>query len=230
MTTDVARVALLDAGIPVAAGAAAIGLAVDLLTAGEVVAIPTDTVYGLAASLGHPDSLDRIYQIKGRSASKSLPVLIASATRLDVVSRADASHPLVRLAVLFWPGGLTVALPARPFVPAQVIAPDGTVGVRQPDDPVALDILQGAGGALAVTSANRSGEPEATTAADIVSRVGASDGGVRWVIDAGPRTLSSPSTVAGLRDGELVIHREGGIASSSLRSAWQGLALSPDPV
>jgi L-threonylcarbamoyladenylate synthase len=125
---------------------------------GGVIAFPTDTVYGIGASLKHPDALSRIYTIKGRDAAKPLPVLLSAIDRIDLV----AEMPDTRVQALlreFWPGALTVALPAKPGMPSEIVHADGTVGVRIPDHSIALTICDRAGGALATTSANRSGEP-----------------------------------------------------------------------
>ena len=104
--------------------------AIAILQRGGVIAFPTDTVYGIGASLAFPEALDRIYESKARDRIRTLPVLLGSVDDLELVSR-DVDPDLLRLASHFWPGPLTVALPAiADKLPTHVVAPDGTVGVR----------------------------------------------------------------------------------------------------
>lgn len=219
---------LLDRGTPVAFAADAVATAARLLRDGEVVAIPTDTVYGLAASIGCPEAITDIYRIKGRDDAKNLPVLIADATAASAIGTIDTSSRLWQLATRLWPGALTVAFPAQFGVDPRLIGRDGTVGLRLPDDPVASNLLRQMArrstvGALTVTSANRSGEPALTTADDVVERLCHGAHPLRWVLDGGPRSRQQPSTVIGVRDGDLLIHREGAVSATRLRSLWQAL-------
>jgi L-threonylcarbamoyladenylate synthase len=187
------------------------------LAAGSVIAIPTDTVYGLAASLNRPDALERVYEIKGRPGDRPLPVLLASVDRLDQIAFLP-SAPMRAILSRFWPGALTVALPARPGLPSRVLAADGTVGVRVPAHQVTVSLLREAGGALAVTSANRSGEPPGLDAAEVLASL-APD--IDLVLDAGSTPGDRASTVVGVDNDRLVLHREGAIAWSVLQQAWQ---------
>lgn len=187
------------------------------LAAGGVIAIPTDTVYGLAASLDRPDALERVYEIKGRPGDRPLPVLLASADRLDQIAFLR-SAPMRAILSRFWPGALTVALPARPGLPSRVLAADGTVGVRVPAHPVAIALLREAGGALAVTSANRSGESPGLDASEVLASLTPD---IDLVLDAGSTPGDRASTVIGVDDDKLVLHREGAIAWSVLQQAWQ---------
>jgi len=133
--------------------------AVERLRAGEVVAIPTDTVYGLAASLNSPGAIAQIYQMKGRPADKPLPILGGSLEQLTSLStQPELWLPLARH---FWPGPLTLVVPAAPGLPPGVVGQDGTVALRWPGG-VLVGQLLSATGPLAVTSANRSGQPPAT--------------------------------------------------------------------
>lgn len=223
MTLDVAGAHLVHAwqGSRIAAtGDDAIALAAEALRAGKVIALPTDTVYGLAASLDYPEAIAAIYRIKGRPESKPLPVLLADPAALDRVAVLDgADARLLALASRFWPGPLTVALPAAPHLPAGTLAEDGTTGVRVPDHPVTRAILAAAGGAAAVTSANRSGHPPARSGAVVIAEIGAHPD-LALVLDAGETPGGTPSTVVTVTDGDLRIVREGALSAEELRAVW----------
>lgn len=206
-------------GHDAAASDDAIHHAVSILNQGGVIAIPTDTVYGVAASIELPASLARLYTIKGRPEDRPLPVLLAGVAHLDMVA-APLDDRLKVFLDRFWPGGLTVAVPALPHVPPPVTARDGTVGVRVPNHPVTLALLQAAGGALAVTSANRSGQPAATSPAGAIAALGSR---LDLVLDAGEAPGGEASTVIGVKQGRLVLYRPGVIAWSNLRQTWEEL-------
>lgn len=192
---------------------------------GGVVAFPTDTVYGLGASIAHEPALARIYDIKGRPANKPLPILIAHAGEVAKVSD-DADPDLLRLAAQFWPGPLTVVVSGRPDLPPEVLAADGTIGVRVPDHSVALTIAQRNGGAIAVTSANRSGQPPACTAEEIRDQLGAD---VDVILDGGIAPCGLPSTVIRREGDTISILREGAIPTARILDAWQSvLSAAPD--
>jgi L-threonylcarbamoyladenylate synthase len=186
--------------------------AVAALAAGKIIAMPTDTVYGLAAALDQPAAIDAIYTAKGRDAGKALPVLIDNPHRIS--HYAGGNHTRAnRLAEAFWPGALTIVLPATSKVPYGVHRGSGTVGLRMPDNAIALAIISGAGGGLAVTSANLSGRSEARSAGEVRETLG---GLVDVVVDGGPATGSIPSTVVDLTGREPVILRQGAITRRDL--------------
>ncbi len=187
---------------------------------GGVIAFPTDTVFGLGASLRFPEALDRIYAIKGRDNAKSLPVLLSSIDRISLVSPTPP-EPIQRLLREFWPGGLTVVLPALPGLPPQVVAPDGTVGVRVPDHSIALTLCERAGGAFATTSANRSGEAPACSAGDIAAQL---DDGIDIVLDGGFAPCGEASTVIRVDDARITVIRAGSIAPTRIAQAWSRIA------
>lgn len=193
--------------------------AIASLQKGGVVAYPTDTVYGLGASLHYPGSLRRVFEIKGRSREKTLPVLLASSADLATVS-TGIDPRLLALASRFWPGPLTVAVPARSSLPAEVIAEDGTVGVRVPAHSVALTLAQRCGGALATTSANMSGYAPARRANEIGEPIRSL---VDLVLDGGIARGGTASTVVRQEGATIVIIREGAIASTHIQSAWQDI-------
>ena len=198
----------------------AIALATDCLAAGGVVAVPTDTVYGIAASLAVPSALRRVFEIKGRSAAKSLPVLVASFEHVSKIA-AGESENLLELARVHWPGPLTVVLQARPDLPTEVVALDAaghrTVGVRVPDHTRTREVIAAAGGALAVTSANRSGERESRSAAEVVAACPSVD----LVLDGGPSPGGLPSSVVAASAGTLQMLRVGAVPAEVLAEQWE---------
>jgi L-threonylcarbamoyladenylate synthase len=189
---------------------------IEILRRGGLVAFPTDTVYGIGASLAFPEALDRIYDSKLRDRDRVLPVLIASpADLLGVASKID--DDMLQLASRYWPGPLTVAVPAKPHLPGQVVAIDGTVGVRVPDHSVALVLAKHCGGALAVTSANVSGQPPARRASDLPPELGDR---LDMVLDGGIARGGQPSTVIGREGDTITIIREGAISAAEIEAAW----------
>jgi L-threonylcarbamoyladenylate synthase len=191
--------------------------AVELLRRGGVVAIPTDTVYGLAASLDHPLAIERIFSIKGRSGTKAIPILVSD---LAVVERlAERLSPSARkLAERYWPGALTIVVDANEIVPEAIVRGGTTVGVRMPNNADALAIIAAAGGALAVTSANRSGGAEARSAEEVRIKLG---GRVDFVVDGGPSPAGSPSTVVEATTEPVRVLRHGALESWRLMATLQ---------
>jgi len=208
------RVSVSESGLDAAAAAAA-----KALSAGGLVVIPTDTVYGLAASLQHRQAIRAIFHAKNRPPDTPIPVLVASIAEAEglVPGELEAHEALLRR---FWPGALTVIVGSSPVIPNEVTAGRGTVGLRQPDSPVAVAILRAAGGALAVTSVNLSGDPPACEAAqlpDALLRY------VALVIDAGHCPGRAASTVLDLSVAPPRVLREGPIAREELRELLPNL-------
>jgi tRNA threonylcarbamoyl adenosine modification protein (Sua5/YciO/YrdC/YwlC family) len=148
---------------------------------GELVVIPTDTVYGVAADAFSPTAVARLLEAKGRERTSPPPVLIPGIPTLDALA-SDVPEPVRRLVAEFWPGGLTVILRAQPSLQWDLGDTRGTVALRMPSNPIALELLSETG-PLAVSSANRSGEPSATTAADAAGMLGDA---VTVYLDGGP--------------------------------------------
>lgn len=192
-----------------------IGDAVRTLKEGGVVAFPTDTVYGLGADIHNPAAVERIYEIKGRPQGSPLPVLISDISRLtDVVT--DPEPFALHLAGLCWPGGLTLVLPTTLPLPGALLQ-DGCVGVRVPDDPVCIRMIERFGGPVTGTSANLTGHPPAVNAGQVKKQLGDS---VDYILDAGQAQQEKPSTVVRLLHGELVVLREGVISAAAILKTW----------
>jgi L-threonylcarbamoyladenylate synthase len=140
--------------------------AVQLLKAGELVAIPTDTVYGLAADLNNPATIQKIYDFKDRSRQKPLLILISSSAQLSLYAREII--PKHRLLIeKYWPGALSLIFQKTSAVSDLLTAGQSTIGLRQPNHPSALEIISQMGGAIVATSVNKSGGPSLNTPQEI---------------------------------------------------------------
>jgi L-threonylcarbamoyladenylate synthase len=188
-------------GIPAAAG---------LLAAREVVALPTETVYGLAAAALDPLACAKIFEAKDRPLSDPLIVHLPTRGWLDEL--AEVSETAARLADHFWPGPLTLVLPRRKVVPDIVTAGHATVAVRMSAHPVFQEVVQAFGQPVAAPSANRFGRISPTSAADVVAEL---DGRIPLVLDGGPCAHGIESTIVLVRDG-LHILRSGPVTRSDL--------------
>jgi L-threonylcarbamoyladenylate synthase len=183
--------------------------AMEALDAGDLVVIPTDTVYGIAAAL-MPDAIAKVFEIKGRTREKPLPVLGASALQLARVAAFDDRAR--RLGDAFWPGPLTLVLPrAAGFDIDLGRAEDASVAIRVPDHALARLVLERSG-PLAVTSANPSGEIPATSAQEARELLGDR---VRAYLDGGRCEGAEPSTVLSLMNGPELV-RAGPISEDEL--------------
>lgn len=188
---------LLQADAPGAVEEAAAALA-----RGELVAFPTDTVYGLAA--GH-DHLRKLYVAKDRPKDKRISVLLSDATNLDASALVTPAARV--LAEKFWPGPLTLVL----------VAPRrGKLAFRVPDHPVARRLIAASGGGLPVTSANRSGQADARTAEEVLAQL---EGRIALVLDGGRTTGGLPSTVVDCTTDQIKVVREGAIGTAQIERA-----------
>ncbi|MGB8648072.1 MAG: L-threonylcarbamoyladenylate synthase [Anaerolineae bacterium] len=169
----------------------ALARAVALLEQGEVIALPTDTVYGVAADGLNPDAIEKLYAVKKRSRDKAIPLLLASAEDLALVV-AEAPRGARVLAERFWPGALTLVVRARENLPAILRAGGNSVAVRVPDHPTPRALAQTLGRPLAATSANLSGGRDPSTAQEVLDQL---DGRLPLVLDGGRVGGGVPSTV-----------------------------------
>lgn len=194
----------------------ALETAMRALRGGGIVGVPTDTVYGLAADPFHAGVTDRLFALKRRPRRVELPVLVASADQAMFLTVA-VPEPAHHLMARYWPGPLTLVLPRRPDLNADLGEDDATIGVRCPAHPVPL-ALCAATGPLATTSANRHGQAPCSTAAQVEAEFGE---GVDAVLDAGT-LLGSPSTVVDCTGAEPRLLREGRLAWADILIAAKG--------
>jgi L-threonylcarbamoyladenylate synthase len=190
-----------------------IARAVEALRAGDLVAFPTETVYGLGADAANRDAVRRLYAVKGRPADHPVIVHLARPAQLDELAR-DVPEAARLLADSFWPGPLTMVVRRDPErVVAEVTGGRDTVGLRVPDHPVALELLASFGGGVAAPSANRFGRVSPTTAAHVRADLGSE---VRVVLDGGPCRVGVESTIVDVSGGEPAILRVGGVSRSAI--------------
>jgi L-threonylcarbamoyladenylate synthase len=193
-------------------GAAGVERAAAVLRAGGLVAFPTETVYGLGADATDPEAVARIFEAKGRPADHPLIVHLGDPALVD--AWADVVPPEARLlADAFWPGPLTMLLWRSPKAPDAVTGGRDTVGLRVPDHPLALQLLDVFGDGLAAPSANRFGRVSPTTADDVVHDLG---GAVDIVLDGGACRVGVESTIIDLTGDEPVVLRPGGVGLERL--------------
>ncbi|MEA2576979.1 MAG: L-threonylcarbamoyladenylate synthase [Chloroflexota bacterium] len=184
-------------------------VAVKVLRDGGIVALPTDTVYGIAVSLATPGGIERLFHVKQRPPDKAVMLLLDDAAQ---AAEAGLMTPAATaLATACWPGGLTVVVPQRPDVrwPAALTGGNATIGLRVPDND-APRALARAVGPLPTTSANVSGSPEASDAAGIVAQLGA---GIDLVLDGGPAHGGPASTIVDCTGARPVILRAGAVSA-----------------
>jgi tRNA threonylcarbamoyl adenosine modification protein (Sua5/YciO/YrdC/YwlC family) len=185
-------------------------MAVDALSGGDIIGMPTDTVYGLAADPFHTGAADRLFRLKGRPRHVELPVLVASeeqALSLCTAVPAEAR----RLMERYWPGPLTLVLPRRPDLDADLGEEDVTIGIRCPAHPVPLAICAEVG-PIATTSANRHGEPAITTAEGVAKAFGPE---IALVLDGG-NCDQLPSSVVDCTGGAPKVLREGRVSVAEI--------------
>lgn len=189
-----------------------ISRAVSILCDGGVVAIPTETVYGLAADARNAAAIRKIFAIKGRPSTNPLIVHVAHAN----VARRFAKHwpdTAERLAESFWPGPLTVVLPKNPVIVDEATAGLGSVGLRVPKHPLTLELLREFDGPLAAPSANRSTRVSPTTAQHVEDEF---DGAIDLILDGGPCEVGIESTVIDLTSDVPQILRPGGVTREQI--------------
>ena len=199
--------------------------AADALRAGGLVALPTETVYGLAANALNPAAVEHIYAVKGRPAHNPLIVHVADLAGARAVAAFDERAMAVAQAC--WPGPLTLVLPRAAGAPVSALATAGlaTVAVRVPAHPVARDLLAAALLPLVAPSANPSGRVSPTTAAHVVAELG---GAVDLVLDGGPCAVGVESSVLDLSRGRPLLLRPGGLDAARLERLVGPLVLGLD--
>ncbi len=210
---------------PVHPSPAILARAASLLQRGQLVAFPTETVYGLGANALDSAAVQRIYEAKGRPAYNPLIVHVAdaaSAQRLVTIWPETAE----RLATRWWPGPLTLVLPKAMGIPPEVTAGLGTVALRVPAHPVALALLRACGFPLAAPSANQSGQISPTSAAHVAQGLGDR---VPLILDGGPTSVGIESTVIDLSGSRPVLLRPGMISRTELEAVIGPVDVAQDP-
>ena len=179
-----------------------------LLKAGELVAFPTDTVYGVGAIVWDAAAVDKLYAAKLRALDKAIPVLLADPADVTLVAR-DLPPAALRIAEHFWPGPLTLVVPRAVRVPEEVTAGGDTVAVRVPDHNLARALIRAAGAPLATTSANLSEQANPVTAQEVAAQLGER---IALILDGGRCPGGVPSTILDLTQPQPRILRPGPIS------------------
>ncbi len=185
------------------------------LQRGEVIVFPTETLYGLGADALNFVAVEKVFQLKGRDANNPFPVLIADRAMLDTL--VNEITPLAeKLMQHFWPGPLTLVLPARADIPRPLVNRQGGIGVRLSSQPIATELVRLLGHPLTATSANPSGQPGAQTVAQAKTYFA---GKIDVYVDGGGLHSATGSTVAAVEHDKLRIIRAGEISSDALAAA-----------
>ncbi len=215
------RILRVDAAAP---DPDAVSAAAGALRGGGLVAFPTDTLYALGGDPFRPGVLDRVFAAKGRLGAKVVSLLVFDATAAAPLTAGLA--PVARAFIRrFWPGALTLIVPAAPGLPAALVPPGGGIGLRSPRGAVARAILEALGGALVGTSANRSGGPDPRDAGIVLGEVGAF---LALLLDGGATPLGAPSSVVDCTADPPRLVRAGGLAPEVLRAVCPGLRAVPE--
>ncbi len=197
--------------------------AIRLLQEDELVAIPTETVYGLAGNALSPAAVVKIFEVKNRPAFDPLIVHLSGLDQLtEWVEKVDP--PARRLAEAFWPGPLTLLLPRRPVIPDLVTAGSPLVGIRVPDQPLTLNLLAALPFPLAAPSANPFGYISPTTSRHVEAQLGDK---IPYILDGGPCSIGLESTIVGFPEGEPTIFRKGGVPVEAIESLLGPVAMRP---
>lgn len=189
--------------------------AAERLRHGEVVAIPTDTVYGLAADPFNLSAVEEIFRVKGRPEERALPILVNSLDQAMLLAR-EVPRNFLRLAEEFWPGALTLVVDASHRLPLKVTANTGRIALRWPRSEVVARLIEECDGPLTGTSANLSGSPACTSAEQVMTQLGDRLG---LILDAGETKSATPSTIVELHGDNWKVLREGAISNQEIVDA-----------
>ena len=210
---DCRKVGERDSGLKAATSA---------VRAGDLVVLPTDTVYGLGADAFKSWSVDALLRTKNRGRDMAPPVLVGSRKALDGLT-ISVPNMVQDLVAAFWPGPLTVVMHYSPTLQWNLGDTDGTVAVRMPLHPLAIELLNETG-PMAVSSANKTGQPPASTAAEAKEGLGYA---VSVYLEAGPSPSTAPSTIVDCTGENPQVLREGALSLEQLRRVWPG-TLGPE--
>jgi L-threonylcarbamoyladenylate synthase len=189
--------------------------AVAALRGGDVIVFPTETLYGLGADALNFTAVEKVFQLKGRDPNNPFPVLVSDRSMLNLLV-AEISPLAEKLIERFWPGPLTLVLPARENIPPPLVNSTGAIGVRISNQPIASEIVRMLGRPLTATSANPSGQPPAQTLAQARDYF---SGKIEIFIDGGALTSKTGSTVAAVVGNKIKIIRAGEIGKNELEKA-----------
>ena len=186
--------------------------AAEVIRSGGLAAVPTETVYGLAANGLDSSAVEKIYEVKGRPETKPISLLVTGMEQVEKFCR-DIPEDAYRLAAAFFPGPLTMVLKKNGLVPDIVTAGGDTVGIRCPDKDITLEIIRLAGVPLAAPSANPSGSPSPKNAADVLAYF---DGSIDCVVDGGQCSVGIESTIVDMTSKPYRILRRGGLSADEM--------------
>lgn len=190
-----------------------ISRAVEIVQSGGVIAFPTDTVYGIGVSAFNEMAIEKLYQVKGRSYQKAIPILVSDQEELTRIT-PPLDQNVKAIIQRFWPGAITLIIPLLKGMPEN-LSPTQTVGVRIPDFKLTRELLSHTG-PLAATSANISGGESTLTAEEVAENLG---GMIDLILDGGKTPGGVPSTVLDCTQAELIILREGPISLDTIKLA-----------
>lgn len=216
------RILRVDAGAP---DPGAVAEAAAALRAGDLVAFPTDTLYALAADPFVPGALTRVFAAKGRDAAKAVSLLVAGAPMAASLVPA-LPQPARALMDRFWPGPLTLVVPAVAGLPRGLVPPEGGIGLRAPAGALAQALLWAVGGPVVGTSANRAGGPDPREADTVLREVGPH---LALLLDGGPTPVGAASTVIDCLHHPPRLLRAGAVPLAAIRALLPEVVLPGDP-
>jgi L-threonylcarbamoyladenylate synthase len=194
---------------------ASIDYAAGFIKRGDVVAIPTDTFYGLSADPFNLAAIERVFQIKGRPENRALPILVDSIDQAVELAR-DIPDPFLKLAQKFWPGALTIVVEATHRLPLKVTGNSGRVALRWADSRITTALIGAVGGPITGTSANLSGRPSCSNAHALADQLGHRLG---LILDAGDTNGTLASTIVRIDGDDWSIVREGALPNAAIEAA-----------
>jgi L-threonylcarbamoyladenylate synthase len=192
-----------------------VNYAAEFIKRGQVVGLPTDTVYGLSADPFNLAAIEQVFQIKGRPESRALPILVSSIEQAVTLVR-DIPDAFLVLAHKFWPGAVTLVIEATHRLPLKVTGNTGRVALRWPNSRISTALIDAAGGPVTGTSANLSGFPSCTNAEQIVKQLG---NRLPLILDGGDTGNALASTIVRIDGDDWVVVREGVIPESEIQKA-----------
>ena len=193
--------------------------AAEQIKSGQVLGMPTDTFYGLAADPFNLRAVERVYEIKSRSRHKPLSLLIESEEQAEMLARDPLPDEFYELARKFWPGPLTIIVPAASRLPLKVTANTGNVALRIPSANIPLSVIRAAGVPITATSANLSGASECTTAGAVRDQL---QERISIIVDGGPSPRDVSSTIVDLSEGGWRVLREGAVPRQAIADTLGG--------